>query len=242
MAGGKLIGLIGGMSWESSALYYQLLNREVRRRLGGQHNARSILYTLDFAELDDAAAAGNWRLVGDRVADAAQALERAGADMVLITSVTGHIAYEQAQGAVGIPLLHIADAARGRLPPGTRVGLLGTVFTMTGRHLIAPLEDRLELKILTPSEADQQQLQRIISTELQHGEVNAAAQALVRGIVRRLGDQGVSDIILGCTELPLLMPDDHYPLPTHNLVHLHIAHAVAAALGPLTREGRGRQL
>jgi aspartate racemase len=226
----KLIGPIGGMSWESSSLYYQLLNREVQRRLGGQHNARSVLFTLDFEELDQAAGAGNWGLVADRVADAAQRLEAAGADFVLITSVTGHIVYDDVQRAIGVPLLHIADAVQGKLGRGASVGLLGTKFTLSMPHLSGPLEALQGLRIVTPGETQRAELQRIISDELQHGEIRPASQETVKGIARSLGEQGAEAVILGCTELPLLMDVGEYPIRTLNLVQLHVEAAVEMAL------------
>ena len=130
----KIVGMIGGMSWESSSHYYKLINREVHSRLGRQHNARSLLFTLDFDELDVAAGEGNWQLIGDRVSDAAQRLERAGADFIMITSVTGHAVFEDVRASVGVPLLHIADAVKGKIGKGARIGLLGTKFTLEMPH------------------------------------------------------------------------------------------------------------
>ena len=202
----------------------------MHQRLGRQHNARSILFTLDFDELDLAAGEGNWALIGQRVADAARALERAGADFIMITSVTGHAVFEKVQGAVGVQMLHIADALKNKLPAGAQVGLLGTRFTLTMPHLIGPLEKRLGLEVLVPPEQDREVLQRIISNELQHGRVSPGSQILVREMAVALNARGAEAVLLGCTELPLLMAASDYPVRALDLVQLHVEAAAERSL------------
>jgi aspartate racemase len=227
-----LIGLIGGMSWESSALYYRLLNREAHRRLGGHHNARSVLHTLDFDELNRAAAEDRWDIVGDRVVDAARSLKAAGAAFAMITSVTGHMVADRVEATVDLPLLHLADptaiaiSARGY----SRVGLLATRFTMEKDFFIQRLRNRAGLDVLVPEKPQRDALHRIIIDELTLGNFTEPSRQHLVGMAGELKARGAEAVILGCTELPLLAAADLYPLPAFDVTALHVEAAVDRAL------------
>lgn len=226
----KLIGLLGGMSWESSALYYRLLNTAAHRRLGGHHNARSLLFTLDFDELNDAAAAGRWDIVGDRVADAARRVEAAGAAFVMITAVTAHTVADRVQAALKVPLLHIADPTAAAIQAAglRRVGLIGTRYTME----LDFFRDRLRghgFEVITPDEAQRTALHRAIIDELTVGKVEAKSQQLVLDIAADLAARGAEALAVACTELPLLHEMSAYPLPAFDVTALHAEAAVAMA-------------
>ena len=229
----RLIGLIGGMSWESTALYFRLLNEGVNRALGGHHNARSVIHTLDFAPLLEAGMAGRWDLVGEAASEAARSLEAAGAELILITSNTGHAVADQVRAAVGVPLLHIADAtgdavrARGL----EKLGFLGTRFTMEMGFYAETLRQRHGIDLLLPEEADKAELHRIIIEELTLGELRPESRARVHAMAATLGRRGAEGVVIGCTELPLLMGEADYPLPAFDTTRLHVEAAIRHALG-----------
>ncbi|MER8825026.1 amino acid racemase [Mesorhizobium sp. M0938] len=232
----KLIGMIGGMSCESSALYYRLLNQTARRLLGGHHNARSVLYTLDFDELNEMAALGRWDVIAERVAEAARHLERAGADLVMITSVTAHRVADQVEPLLSVPLLHIADVSAQaiRLRGFARVGLLGTRYTMEQDFFSGRLRRHHGLEVLTPQQQQREALHSIIIDELTLGIVEQASKAALLDMVVDLQARGAQAVILGCTELPLLAALDEYPLPAFDVIQLH----VEAALDVVLVDGR----
>ncbi len=225
------IGLIGGLSWESSALYYQLLNQGIATRLGGAHSAECVLYSVDFAEIEAMQSSGRWADAGRRLAQAAQSLEAAGADFVLICTNTMHKVYDDVQAAVSIPLLHLGDAtaAAFRAAGLTRVGLLGTAFTMEQ----AFYRDRLEqhgLTVFVPGEEDRQRVHSVIYDELCHGIVRPESRAAYREIIGRLMDEGAQGIILGCTEIELLISQQDSPLPVFPTTQIHVEAALDRAL------------
>lgn len=228
----KLIGLLGGMSWESSALYYRLLNSAVHNRLGGHHNARSVLFTFDFDDLVSRASSGRWDELGEILADGARRVEAAGADFVMLTAGTAHAVADQVQAALRIPLLHLADptAEAIRAAGFTRVGLLGTRFTMEMGFLAKRLGDRYGIEVLTPPEDQRATLHRIIVEELTVGKVEATSRAKLAEMADELGRQGAKAIIAGCTELPLLLDNEDYPLPAFDVTKLHAEAAVNLAL------------
>ena len=228
----KLIGLIGGMSWESSAIYYRLLNQAAHRRLAGHHNARSVLFTLDFDELNEMAALGRWDVVAERVAEAARHLERAGADLVMITSVSGHRVADQVEPLLSVPLLHIADvtAQAIRSRSFTRVGLLGTRYTMEQDFFSGRLRQRHGLEVLTPQQQQREALHSIIIDELTLGIVKPASRAALLDMALDLQAHGAQAVILGCTELPLLAARDDYPLPAFDVTQLHAEAALDIVL------------
>jgi aspartate racemase len=231
MAVVKTIGLLGGMSWESSALYYRLLNEAVRERLGGLHSARCVLLSVDFAEIERLQVAGDWARAGELLAADAQALEGAGAELVLLCTNTMHKVAGALTAVLGVPLLHIGDvtADAARAAGVSRVGLLGTAFTMEQPFL----SDRLAgkgLHVLVPDPVDRAEVHRIIYEELCLGVVREESQEAVRAVIERLVAEGADGIVLGCTELELLMADDDAGVPLLPTTRLHVEAAVAAAL------------
>lgn len=227
-----LIGLIGGMSWESSALYYRLLNLAAHRRLGGHHNARSVLFTLDFDAVNRMAAEGRWDQVAELIIEAGRRLEDAGAAFVMITAVSGHAVFDQVEAALQVPLVHIADSfaeavrANGR----TKVGLLGTRYTMEMEFFTARLRDRHGLKVLVPPLDQRSALHRIIVEELTLGRVTEAARRTLLDMAGGLAEQGADAVAVACTELPLLADMKDYPVSAFDVVQLHVEAAVARAI------------
>jgi aspartate racemase len=226
------IGLLGGMSWESSAEYYRLANELVRDRLGGLHSAHCLLYSVDFAEIEAMQAAGRWEDAAAVLAAAAKSLELAGADLLLLGTNTMHKVAEQVQQAVTIPLLHIADttATAVRAAGITTVGLLGTAFTMEQDFY----RDRLAshgLTILVPDEDDRALVHRVIFDELCRGIVKEASRAAYRNVISRLVHRGAQGVILGCTEIELLVGPQDSDVPVFPTTRLHIEAAVDRALG-----------
>jgi aspartate racemase len=226
----KTIGLLGGMSWESSALYYRLLNEAVRDRLGGLHSARCVLLSVDFAEIERLQVAGDWSRAGELLAADAKALEGAGAELVLLCTNTMHKVAGALTAVLGVPLLHIGDvtADAARVAGVHRVGLLGTAFTMEQQFL----SDRLAgkgLHVLVPDPVDRAEVHRIIYEELCLGVVREESREAVRAVIERLVAEGADGIVLGCTELELLMADDDAGVPLFPTTRLHVEAAVAAA-------------
>jgi aspartate racemase len=228
----RTIGMIGGMSWESTAEYYRLANVLTRERLGGLHSARIVLDSVDFADIEQLQASGRWVEAGQLLVEAAQRLEAAGADLLLICTNTMHVAAEQVQAAVGIPLLHIADVAASAVTSaGLRtVGLLGTAFTMEQTSY----RDRIEshgLTLLIPSADDRAAVHRIIYDELCLGVLSEESRQLYRDIIGRLIAAGAQGIILGCTEIELLVSDADSAVTIFPTTRLHVMAALEAALG-----------
>ena len=228
----KVIGLIGGMSWESSAEYYRLLNQGVRARLGGAHSARILMWSFDFAEVEALQHAGRWDQAAALLVDAARRLERGGADVLLICTNTMHLMAEQVQAAVAIPLLHIADPTAGRIQAAglRRVGLLGTAFTMEQDFYRGRLRDRFGLDVLVPDEADRRAVHRIIYEELVQDQVVPASRQAYRDVMARLAARGAEAIILGCTEIMLLVGEGDSAVPLFDTTALHAEAAVSLAL------------
>jgi aspartate racemase len=227
----KTIGLIGGMSWESTALYYQTINREVARRLGGLHSAPFHLISLDFEDIAARQRRHDWDGMGRILADAARRLEQGGAKCVLIGTNTMHKVAPQVQSAIGVPLLHIAEVtAQAILACGlTRVGLLGTRFTMEQPFYVEHLAGR-GIECLVPDEPARAQVHRIIFEELCKGEIDAASRRTLQEICADLSERGAQGIVLGCTELPLILGADDVPLPVFDTTALHALAAVEFAL------------
>jgi aspartate racemase len=227
----RLIGLIGGMSWQSTAEYYRLINEMTAERLGGLHSARCLLYSVDFAQIERLQAEGRWADAALELGRAARAVEAGGADLLVLCTNTMHKVADEVQAAVGIPLLHIADAtAAAALAAGVRtVGLLGTRFTMAEPFLA----DRLAahgLRVLVPNSQDQRLVNDIIYTELCLGVVRPESRAAYRGVIRRLETAGADGIIFGCTEIELLVDQSDSGVPVFATTRLHCAAAVDAAL------------
>ena len=222
----RTLGLIGGMSAESTAVYYQTLNRMVRERLGGLHSAELVLWSVDFAPIAELQAADDWDATGRALADAARRLEGAGAQAILICANTMHLNAPQVEAAVSAPLIHIADATAGALKARgvARPLLLATRFTMEKAFYRDRLAE-LGLPALTPEKADRDRLHAIIYDELCQGVIRAESRAEVLGIIARGKAAGADGIIFGCTEIGLLLDPADMPLPT---VDTAVAHAEAA--------------
>jgi aspartate racemase len=228
----RTIGLIGGMSWESSAEYYRLINEAVKERLGGLHSARSIMLTVDFAEIEAMQQARQWEEAGVILAAAAQSLERAGADGLVLCTNTMHKVADAITAAVTIPFIHIADATAAAIHAQElrRVGLLGTRFTMEEAFYRGRLVERHDLEVLVPDAADRAFVNQVIYEELCLGVVRAESRAAYRTIMQRLVEQGAEGIILGCTEITLLVSQDDSTAPLFDTTRLHGLAAVAFAL------------
>lgn len=228
----KTIGLIGGLSWESSAIYYRLINEAVRDRLGGLHSAQCLLWSFDFAEIEQLQHAGQWDQAAQRMVDAAQRLERGGADLLVICSNTMHRMADAVIDAVSIPLLHIADptAERVRAHGITRIGLLGTRYTMEQDFYTGRLIDRHGLDVIVPTADERAVVNRVIYEELVLGVVRRESKAAYLDIIRALEARGAQGVILGCTEIILLIAPDDTHLPIFDTTGIHAQAAVDAAL------------
>lgn len=228
----KTIGLLGGMSWESTASYYRLINEAVKQALGGLHSAKVVLYSVDFHEIETLQASGNWQLAGERLAAASTALERAGADFIVLCTNTMHKVAADIEDSVKIPLLHIADpTAEAIKTAGLRkVGLLGTRFTMEEDFYSGRLRDHHGLEVLIPDETDRAAVHEIIYGELCVGTILETSRWRYREVIERLVADGAEAIILGCTEISLLVSAQDSPVPIFDTTALHAERAVQLAL------------
>ncbi|MEG0010209.1 MAG: aspartate/glutamate racemase family protein [Aeromonas sp.] len=228
----KCIGLLGGMSWESTVSYYQALNRGVRTRLGGLHSARVLLNSVDFAEIERLQHAGDWPATARLLSVAARDLQAGGADFLLIGTNTMHKVAPEIEAAIGIPLLHIADATAKRLVADgvSRVGLLGTRFTMEQDFYKGRLETLFGLEVLVPEEDERERVHRIIYDELCLGEVRDDSRAEYLAIIAGLAQAGAEAVILGCTEIALLVGDAKAEVPLYDTTAIHAEAAVEWAL------------
>jgi aspartate racemase len=227
----QTIGLVGGMSWESSAAYYELLNRGVESRLGGLHSAKTVMASVEFAEVTALQEAEDWDGVAEVLVAAAQSVERAGADFLMLCTTTFHRVAEQVEAAIDIPLLHLADvvAQAGRDKDVETVALLGTRFAMS-RTFFTERIARHGLEVLVPDTAHHDELNRIIYDELVHGKVLDSSRKAVVGMIDELWDAGAGGIILGCSELELLVKQADSELPVFPCTTLHVAAALDRAL------------
>jgi len=229
----KTIGLIGGMSWESTLEYYRIINETVKEKLGGFHSAKMVLYSVDFAEVETFQHRGEWDKAAVLLTDATRRVEAAGADFALLATNTMHRVYDEIRHGVRIPLLHIADVtgreiqARGL----TRIGLLGTRFTMEQEFYKGKLARDFGIDVLIPDEAARQAIHGILYDELCLGAVKDASREVFRKIIGGLESRGAQGIVLGCTEIPLLVKQKDYGLPLFDTTDLHARAAVDLALG-----------
>jgi aspartate racemase len=228
----KTIGLIGGMSWESSAEYYRLINVETKRRLGGSHNARSLMLTVDFDAVELLQHRGEWDELGRMLADAARQLEHGGADFLVLCTNTMHKLAGCVTGAVRIPLLHIADVVGEAIRRGgeRRIGLLGTRFTMEQDFYAGRLRDRFGIETIVPAAADRQAIHDVIYHELCQGRIVDSSRAVYQRIVEQLAAQGAEAVVLGCTEIGLLLRQSDCGVPLFDSTLLHAHAAVELAL------------
>ena len=228
----KTIGLIGGMSWESTLPYYRHINEAIKARLGGLHSARLVLYSVDFHEIEQLQRSGDWQRAGALLGEAAASLERAGAEFLVLCTNTMHKVADAIEQAVSIPLLHIADptATAIRSAGLQRVGLLGTRFTMEQPFYRERLESRHGIQVLVPDEADRQLVHRVIYEELCLGTVREESRLAYREVIARLVAQGAQAVILGCTEIGLLVGDADATVPLFDTTLLHARAAAERAL------------
>ncbi|WP_330334883.1 aspartate/glutamate racemase family protein [Streptomyces sp. NBC_00536] len=227
----KTIGLIGGMSWESTAEYYRILNERTRERLGGLHSARCVLYSVDFAEIEGLQVQGRWAEAGEVLADAARSLSAAGAELLLICTNTMHRVADSVEAATPVPLLHIADATADAVHGAglRRVGLLGTAFTMEQEFYRGRLAAS-GLDVLVPDAEGRALVHRVIYDELCLGVVRDDSREAYRQVVADLIARGAEGVILGCTEIELLLGPEDSPVPLFPTARLHAEAAVDAAL------------
>lgn len=229
----KTIGLLGGMSWESTQGYYRIINQGVKQSLGGLHSARILLYSLDFEDIAAQQRAGDWEAAGGILADAAVRLESAGAEGLLICTNTMHKVAPVIEQAISIPLLHIADAtAEALVSQGvTNVGLLGTLFTMEQDFYRGRLHDHYGLNVLIPESEDRRSVNRIIFEELCQGRFEPASKTVLLNIIGKLQKDGADAVILGCTELGMLIEQTDTPVPLLDTTLIHARKAVEFVLG-----------
>ncbi|MDN5913965.1 MAG: aspartate/glutamate racemase family protein [Pseudonocardia sp.] len=240
----KTIGLLGGMSWESSAEYYRLLNEGTRARLGGHHCARCVLASLDFAEVVALQRAEDWDRAGTLLAETARGLERAGAEALVLCTNLMHRVADDVAAAVDIPLLHIVDVVgdHARRAGLRRVGLLGARATMEQPFYRARLADRFDVEVIVPDEPDRTVVDRVVYDELTRSRIEPASRTRFQQIITRLAGRGADGVILGCTEIPLLIRPDDSDIPLIDSTRLHAERAVCIALaddapaGPSSRK------
>lgn len=228
----KTLGLIGGMSWESTIPYYRQINQQVKEQLGGLHSAQLVLYSVDFFQIEQLQQQGNWQRAGEILAEAAAALSRAGAEAIVLCTNTMHKVADQIEQASGLPLLHIADATAKRIQAQgiRRVALLGTRFTMEQDFYRGRLQDKFGIDVVIPTEEDRETVHRIIYEELCLGVIRDESREAYRQVIRNLEQQGIEGVILGCTEIALLVGAGDASVPVFDTTEIH---ANAAAIWSL---------
>jgi len=219
----KTIGLIGGMSWESTAEYYRIINEAVKERLGGFHSAKIVMYSVDFKEIRELQLEARWDEATNLMIDAARRVERGGADFVLICTNTMHKMAEEVEASISIPLLHIADVTAERIISSglKKVGLLGTAFTMEQDFYKGRLIDKYGLEVVIPSQIERKVVDNIIFNELCLGEIKDSSREQIKTIMGNLVDDGAQGIILGCTELPSLIKQKDCSVPLFDTTAIH---------------------
>lgn len=230
----KTMGLLAGMSWESSVVYYQLINRGVQARLGGVHSARALIYSFDFDDISRLQQSARWDEAADLLSDVGRKLAEGGAEFIAICCNTMHLMADAVEKSAGIPLLHIADplGEAARKSGMTKLGLIGTRFTMEEPQIIADrLRTKFGLELVVPDAADRKTIDDIIDTELVKGTIREESRARYRAVMARLVDAGGQAIILGCTEIPLLVGEKDATVPLFDTMQLHAAAIVDFALG-----------
>jgi aspartate racemase len=228
----KIIGLIGGMSWESSLEYYRIINETIKEKLGGLHSAKSLLYSVDFEEVEKLQRLGKWREATRIMIDAAKRIELGGADFVIICTNTMHKMAEEMQQKIQIPILHIADSTAEKIKAAgyKKIGLLGTKFTMEENFYKGRLIEKYNLEVLIPDEAERQFVHDVIYKELCLGIVQQNSKNRFKEIIENLSKKGVQAVILGCTEIPLLIKQEDVSIPLFDTTRIHAESAVDFAL------------
>jgi aspartate racemase len=229
----KIIGLIGGMSWESSAEYYRILNETMKEKLGGLHSAKTVMVSVDFAEVEALQHEGRWEDAAHLMASSAQSLERAGADFVVLCTNTMHKLADEIQAAIHIPFLHIADATAQKVKDAgiKKIGLLGTRYTMEHDFYKGRMIDKFGLDVIIPDEADRATVHDVIYDELCLGIIKPESRERYIEIMQKMIRSGAEGIILGCTEVELLVHDGDVPVPLFATAKIHAIAAVEYALG-----------
>ncbi|ANU18443.1 aspartate racemase [Planococcus maritimus] len=227
----KTIGLIGGMSWESSTEYYRMLNEQVKQRLGGLHSAECLMYSVDFEEIERFQSQGKWDEAGERLANIARSLEKGGAELIVLCTNTMHKVISSIEEAVSVPVLHIADVTAKEIRANHlhTVGLLGTKYTMEQEFY----KERIQgsgIEVLIPEAAERDIINEIIFNELCLGEINDSSKVKYRQVIQNLIDRGAQGIILGCTEIGLLIQDEDADVPLFDTAKIHVEAAVRQAL------------
>ncbi|MFU0883560.1 aspartate/glutamate racemase [Kluyvera cryocrescens] len=228
----KTIGLLGGMSWESTIPYYRLINGGVKQQLGGLHSAKILLHSVDFHEIEACQSRGDWKLAGDILAQAALGLQQAGAEGIVLCTNTMHKVADAIETACDVPFLHIADATGRAISQHnmSNVALLGTRYTMEQDFYRGRLQEEFGISTLIPEAADRQRINQIIFDELCLGEFSDASRDYYLSVIERLAQQGAQGVIFGCTEIGLLVPVEMSPLPVFDTAAIHAADAVAFML------------
>lgn len=228
----KTIGLIGGMSWESSIVYYELINKKVRTILGGHHSCRNLMYTVDFDHVVKLQHEDKWEELDIIMADAARRLEAGGADIVVLCTNTMHLCSDAIKKAISIPFLHIAEATgmEIRNKSISKIALLGTRFTMEKDFYKKVLAEMFGIEVIIPNEADREIIHRIIYDELVQGQVKDESREAYKSIIKKLENQGAEGVILGCTEIPLLISNADVDIPTFDTTTIHAEKAVEWAI------------
>lgn len=228
----KTIGLIGGMSWESSAVYYDLINKKVRKELGGHHSCDSIMLTVDFDEIVKLQHEGNWEKLDQIMAKAAKQLEAAGADIIVLCTNTMHLCTPAILEAIHIPFLHIAEATGLAIKEQQlqKVALLGTKFTMEKDFYKDYIFQKFGVEVIIPNTEEREEIHRIIYTELVHGKILDESREIYQDIISKLEERGAQGIILGCTEIPLLISASDVNIPIFDTTTIHAEKAVDLAL------------
>lgn len=228
----KTIGLIGGMSWESTVTYYQILNETVKQQLGGFHSAKILLYSVDFAQIEEQQITGQWEESAKLLGDAAEKLEKAGADLLLICTNTMHKVAPQVRQRVSIPLLHIAELTADALTQAgiTKVGLLGSTYTMKQDFYKAKIQEA-GIDVVIPNESDMEMVNHVIFHELCMGIISEESRQKYAAVIADLKERGAQGVILGCTEIGLLVTQADSPLPVFDTTRIHAEKAALFAIG-----------
>ncbi len=227
----KTIGLIGGMSWESSASYYRMLNEQVKQRLGGLHSAECLMYSVDFEEIERFQSQGKWQEAGERLANVARSLEKGGAELIVLCTNTMHKVISSIEEAVTIPVVHIADATAKEIHANHlhTVGLIGTKYTMEQDFYKERIADS-GIKVLIPEAAERDMINQVVFDELCLGEILDSSKVEFQKVIQKLIDRGAEGIILGCTEIGLLIQQDDAEIPLFDTAKIHVEAAVKEAL------------
>jgi len=228
----KTIGMIGGMSWESSKVYYEYSNQITKDRMGSSHSAKSIMHTVDFAEIEKYTFEGDWNKIGALMADHAVKLENSGAEMILLCTNTIHLVSDHIVNSTTVPFLHIADATGQAIQEKgfTKIALLGTKFTMEKDFYSKILKEIYHLEVIIPDEKDRNTIHDIIYKELVRGEFKESSKSICIDIIEKLKNQGAEGVILGCTELPILIEASELSIPSFNTTKIHVEKAIDFAL------------